>query len=101
MDYRDKKVVGVFVRFACITLLDGQSDKRNSQILRFEKSRNATYHALAFTMGDGFPGWHLECTTMSTKYLGNHFDIHGGGMDLKFILNVKLHKMRLAQDKLS
>ena len=34
--------------------------------------------------GDGFPGWHLECTAMSTKYLGKTFDIHGGGMDLKF-----------------
>ncbi|MEN8768029.1 MAG: DALR domain-containing protein, partial [Candidatus Arcticimaribacter sp.] len=34
--------------------------------------------------GDGFPGWHLECTAMSTKYLGEQFDIHGGGMDLKF-----------------
>lgn len=34
--------------------------------------------------GDGFPGWHLECTAMSTKYLGESFDIHGGGMDLKF-----------------
>ena len=34
--------------------------------------------------GFGFPGWHLECTAMSTKYLGNNFDIHGGGMDLKF-----------------
>ncbi|QWX82861.1 cysteine--tRNA ligase [Cellulophaga sp. HaHaR_3_176] len=34
--------------------------------------------------GDGFPGWHLECTAMSTKYLGKSFDIHGGGMDLKF-----------------
>ncbi len=34
--------------------------------------------------GDGFPGWHLECTAMSTKYLGDTFDIHGGGMDLKF-----------------
>lgn len=33
---------------------------------------------------DGFPGWHLECSVMSTKYLGNHFDIHGGGNDLKF-----------------
>ena len=32
----------------------------------------------------GFPGWHLECSAMSTKYLGNHFDIHGGGSDLKF-----------------
>jgi cysteinyl-tRNA synthetase len=34
--------------------------------------------------GDGNPGWHIECTAMSTKYLGNQFDIHGGGMDLKF-----------------
>lgn len=34
--------------------------------------------------GDGNPGWHIECTAMSTKYLGNKFDIHGGGMDLKF-----------------
>ncbi|WP_185882468.1 cysteine--tRNA ligase [Blattabacterium cuenoti] len=34
--------------------------------------------------GKGFPGWHIECTTMSTKYLGTHFDIHGGGIDLKF-----------------
>ncbi|WP_415181768.1 DALR domain-containing protein, partial [Nonlabens sp.] len=34
--------------------------------------------------GDGFPGWHLECTVMSSKYLGETFDIHGGGMDLKF-----------------
>jgi cysteinyl-tRNA synthetase len=34
--------------------------------------------------GEGFPGWHLECSAMSTKYLGATFDIHGGGMDLKF-----------------
>lgn len=34
--------------------------------------------------GDGNPGWHIECTAMSTKYLGEQFDIHGGGMDLKF-----------------
>jgi cysteinyl-tRNA synthetase len=34
--------------------------------------------------GNGNPGWHIECTAMSTKYLGSHFDIHGGGMDLKF-----------------
>jgi len=34
--------------------------------------------------GDGNPGWHIECTAMSTKYLGKQFDIHGGGMDLKF-----------------
>ena len=34
--------------------------------------------------GDGFPGWHAECTAMGRKYLGEHFDIHGGGMDLIF-----------------
>ncbi|MBO9702313.1 MAG: cysteine--tRNA ligase [Sporocytophaga sp.] len=34
--------------------------------------------------GEGFPGWHIECSAMSTKYLGKHFDIHGGGMDLMF-----------------
>ena len=34
--------------------------------------------------GAGFPGWHIECSAMSTKYLGKHFDIHGGGMDLQF-----------------
>ena len=33
---------------------------------------------------DGFPGWHCECTAMGRKYLGDHFDIHGGGMDLIF-----------------
>lgn len=34
--------------------------------------------------GEGYPGWHIECSVMSTKYLGNHFDIHGGGLDLRF-----------------
>lgn len=34
--------------------------------------------------GEGYPGWHIECTVMSTKYLGTHFDIHGGGLDLRF-----------------
>lgn len=34
--------------------------------------------------GEGFPGWHIECSAMSTKYLGEQFDIHGGGMDLQF-----------------
>ena len=45
--------------------------------------------------GDGFPGWHLECTAMSTKYLGDHFDIHGGGMDLKF----PHHECEIAQNQ--
>ena len=45
--------------------------------------------------GEGFPGWHLECTAMSTKYLGETFDIHGGGMDLKF----PHHECEIAQGK--
>jgi cysteinyl-tRNA synthetase len=45
--------------------------------------------------GAGFPGWHLECTAMSTKYLGDKFDIHGGGMDLKF----PHHECEVAQGK--
>lgn len=44
--------------------------------------------------GEGFPGWHLECSAMSTKYLGNEFDIHGGGMDLKF----PHHECEIAQN---
>ena len=44
---------------------------------------------------DGFPGWHLECTAMSTKYLGEFFDIHGGGMDLKF----PHHECEIAQNQ--
>ena len=44
--------------------------------------------------GEGFPGWHLECSVMSTKYLGTQFDIHGGGMDLKF----PHHECEIAQN---
>ena len=44
---------------------------------------------------EGFPGWHLECSAMSTKYLGDSFDIHGGGMDLKF----PHHEAEIAQNK--
>ncbi|WP_411031307.1 cysteine--tRNA ligase [Spongiimicrobium sp. 3-5] len=47
--------------------------------------------------GDGFPGWHLECTAMSIKYLGDTFDIHGGGMDLKF----PHHECEIAQAEAS
>lgn len=44
---------------------------------------------------EGFPGWHLECSAMSSKYLGDHFDIHGGGMDLQF----PHHEAEIAQSK--
>lgn len=45
--------------------------------------------------GEGFPGWHIECSAMSTKYLGDHFDIHGGGIDLLF----PHHECEIAQAK--
>jgi cysteinyl-tRNA synthetase len=65
--------------------LDGQDEKRNS--LDFALWKNASpEHIMKWPSpwGIGFPGWHLECSAMSTKYLGETFDIHGGGMDLKF-----------------
>lgn len=65
--------------------LDGQSDKRNPQDFALWKKAEPE-HIMRWPSpwSDGFPGWHLECTAMSTKYLGTRFDIHGGGMDLKF-----------------
>ena len=65
--------------------LDGQDEKRSP--LDFALWKNASpEHIMKWSSpwGVGFPGWHLECSAMSTKYLGNQFDIHGGGMDLKF-----------------
>jgi cysteinyl-tRNA synthetase len=65
--------------------LDGQDEKRAP--LDFALWKNAApEHIMKWPSpwGVGFPGWHLECSAMSTKYLGEHFDIHGGGMDLKF-----------------
>ncbi|GAB3757789.1 cysteine--tRNA ligase [Spirosoma pomorum] len=65
--------------------LDGQSEKRSPLDFALWK-RAAPEHLMRWRApwSDGFPGWHLECTCMSTKYLGQQFDIHGGGMDLKF-----------------
>ncbi len=65
--------------------LDGQDEKRAP--LDFALWKNAAdEHLMKWPSpwGIGFPGWHLECSAMSTKYLGEEFDIHGGGMDLKF-----------------
>ena len=66
-------------------LLDGQSDKKNPQDFALWKKAEPI-HIMRWPSpwSDGFPGWHLECTAMSRKYLGTKFDIHGGGMDLKF-----------------
>jgi cysteinyl-tRNA synthetase len=65
--------------------LDGGSDKRSPLDFALWK-RAAPEHLMRWPSpwGDGFPGWHLECSCMSAKYLGEQFDIHGGGMDLKF-----------------
>ena len=65
--------------------LDGQSDKTNPQDFALWKKAEPK-HIMKWESpwSNGFPGWHLECTAMSNKYLGEKFDIHGGGMDLKF-----------------
>lgn len=65
--------------------LDGQSDKRNGFDFALWKQASPE-HIMRWPSpwSDGFPGWHMECSAMSTKYLGETFDIHGGGMDLMF-----------------
>ena len=65
--------------------LDGQSDKKNPQDFALWK-KAVPKHIMKWNSpwGEGFPGWHIECTAMSNKYLGDIFDIHGGGIDLKF-----------------
>ena len=76
--------------------LDGQSDKKNPQDFALWKKAEPE-HIMRWPSpwGIGFPGWHLECTAMSTKYLGEQFDIHGGGLDLKF----PHHECEIAQAK--
>ena len=76
--------------------LSGQTDKKNFQDFALWKKAEPQ-HIMRWPSpwSDGFPGWHLECTAMSTKYLGNHFDIHGGGMDLKF----PHHECEIAQNE--
>ena len=65
--------------------LDGQGDKRNPFDFALWK-KAAPEHIMRWPSpwSDGFPGWHMECSAMSTRYLGEQFDIHGGGMDLMF-----------------
>ncbi len=65
--------------------LDGQEEKRNPADFALWK-KASPMHIMHWPSpwSEGFPGWHLECSTMSEKYLGQQFDIHGGGMDLMF-----------------
>lgn len=76
--------------------LTAQDDKKSPQDFALWKKAEPQ-HIMRWPSpwGDGFPGWHLECTAMSTKYLGETFDIHGGGMDLKF----PHHECEIAQSE--
>lgn len=78
--------------------LEAQTDKKNPQDFALWKKADPQ-HIMRWPSpwSDGFPGWHLECTAMSTKYLGENFDIHGGGMDLKF----PHHECEIAQAEAS
>lgn len=65
--------------------LDGQEEKHNpADFALWKKASPEHIMRWPSPWSDGFPGWHLECSTMSEKYLGKEFDIHGGGIDLKF-----------------
>jgi len=65
--------------------LDGQDEKRNPvDFALWKKAQPEHIMRWPSPWSDGFPGWHCECTAMGKKYLGDHFDIHGGGMDLIF-----------------
>lgn len=77
--------------------LEGQDEKRNKQDFALWKMA-APEHIMrwASPWGEGFPGWHIECSAMSSKYLGEQFDIHGGGMDLMF----PHHESEIAQSSI-
>lgn len=75
--------------------LDGQDEKRRGVDFALWK-KAAPEHIMRWKSpwSDGFPGWHLECSVMSTRYLGEEFDIHGGGLDLLF----PHHECEIAQN---
>lgn len=76
--------------------LEGQSEKRNANDFALWKKASPE-HIMQWSSpwGKGFPGWHIECSAMSAKYLGEEFDIHGGGMDLLF----PHHECEIAQSR--
>ena len=76
--------------------LAGQSEKKNPfDFALWKKAEPEHIMRWPAEWSDGFPGWHLECSVMSTKYLGDKFDIHGGGLDLQF----PHHECEIAQSK--
>lgn len=96
MNYGELSNRNIEELFAQTRDLDGQNEKKNAQDFALWKNASPA-HIMRWNSpwGEGFPGWHLECTAMSTKYLGETFDIHGGGMDLKF----PHHECEVAQGK--
>lgn len=78
--------------------LEGQEEKRNPvDFALWKKAQPEHIMRWPSPWSDGFPGWHLECSAMSTKYLGKEFDIHGGGMDLLF----PHHESEIAQSRIA
>jgi len=78
--------------------LDGQDEKRNKVDFALWKSAPPEHiQRWISPWGEGFPGWHIECSAMSSKYLGETFDIHGGGMDLLF----PHHESEIAQSTIA
>ncbi|MBP6335015.1 MAG: cysteine--tRNA ligase [Bacteroidia bacterium] len=76
--------------------LEGQDEKQNpADFALWKKASPEHIMHWPSPWSDGFPGWHIECSAMSTKYLGETFDIHGGGMDLLF----PHHESEIAQSK--
>lgn len=77
--------------------LEGQEEKRNkADFALWKKAPPEHIMRWASPWGEGFPGWHIECSAMSSKYLGEEFDIHGGGMDLQF----PHHESEIAQSSI-
>ena len=96
LDYGELSKRNIEELFANTRDLDGQNEKKNPQdFALWKKASPAHIMRWSSPWGTGFPGWHIECTAMSTKYLGDNFDIHGGGLDLKF----PHHECELAQGK--
>lgn len=78
--------------------LAGQAEKRNSfDFAIWKRAEDSHIMRWPSPWGDGFPGWHMECSAMGCKYLGNQFDIHGGGMDLLF----PHHESEIAQSTIA
>lgn len=78
--------------------LEGQSEKRHpADFALWKKAPPAHIMRWTSPWGEGFPGWHIECSAMSRKYLGETFDIHGGGMDLQF----PHHESEIAQSTIA